>query len=214
MRLILLGPPGSGKGTQAKLLCERLGLAHISTGDILREAVRLGTNLGRQARPFMDQGRYVPDDLVNDIVAERFRRPDRPERFLMDGYPRTLAQAQSFDRVLHEQHLALDAAVLLGVADDEIVRRGAGRRVCPVDGKVYNLVSYPPKTQGICDLCGAPLVLRPDDREETIRRRLQVFRQTLPEVIEHYRRQGILKEVCGEGTIAQIAAEIARVLNL
>ncbi len=213
MRLILLGPPGSGKGTQAKLLCERFGLAHISTGDILREAVRLRTPLGQQARPFMDQGRYVPDALVNDIVAERFRRADRPERFLMDGYPRTLAQAESFDGVLREQSLHLDHAVLLKVTDDEIVRRGTGRRVCPVDGKVYNLFSNPPQKAGVCDLCGTSLELRSDDREETIRRRLRVFLETMPEVTEHYRQQSILKEVSGEGTIAEVAARIAGRLN-
>jgi adenylate kinase len=213
MRLILLGPPGSGKGTQAKLLSERLGLAHISTGDILREAVRLGTVLGKQAQPYMDQGRYVPDALVNDIVAERFRRADRPERFLMDGYPRTLAQARSFDQVLSDESLDLDAALLLRVSDEELVHRGTGRRVCPKDGRVYHLVHKPPREPGRCDECGTALEQRSDDQEETIRHRLRVFNETVPEVIEHYRRRGILREVSGEGTIQEVAETIQKRLQ-
>src|SRR5437667_10202793 len=131
MRLILIGPPGSGKGTQAKLLGDCLGLVHIATGDILREAIRLGTAAGRKAEPFVNNGKLVPDDLVNEMVADRFRRDDRPERFVLDGYPRTLAQAASFDQVLRQQFLALDAVVELQVDDDEIVRRLSGRGSCP-----------------------------------------------------------------------------------
>lgn len=186
MRMILLGPPGSGKGTQAKMLCQRLGMAHISTGDILREAVRLGTPLGRQALPYMEQGQYVPDALVNDIVAERFRRADRPESFLMDGYPRTLAQAASFDQALRQQSLGLDAVVNLIVSAEEILRRLRLR-------------------QGQEN--------RPDDSEETVRARLKVFDETMPPVIEHYRRQGILKDVAGEGSKEAIFRAILQALG-
>jgi adenylate kinase len=214
MRLILLGPPGSGKGTQAQLLSQRLGMVHIATGDILREAVRRGTPLGNQARPFMEDGQYVPDALVNDIVAERFRRGDRPEHFLMDGYPRTLAQAVSFDQVLREQFRDLDAVLQLQVSEDEIVRRTGGRRYCPKDSTSYHLVSNPPRKQaGHCDRCGTPLEIRPDDREEKVRERLHVFHQTLPEVIDHYRRQGLLREVNGEGNIQEVFAAILRALE-
>ena len=145
MRLIILGPPGSGKGTQAKRLCQKLGMVHFATGDILREAARLGTPLGVQAQAFMDQGRYVPDQLVNDVVAERLGQPDRPEDFVIDGYPRTLVQALAFDRVLKQQGLTLDAVLFIKVSDDEIVRRLSGRRVCPKDGMNYHLINHPPK---------------------------------------------------------------------
>ncbi len=214
MRLILLGLPGSGKGTQAKLLCAHLDMAHISTGDILREAVRAGTPLGRQAKPYMEQGKYVPDTLVNDMVAERFLRDDRPERFLMDGYPRTLAQAASFDQALRQAYLGLDAVVLLEVPDEEIVRRASGRRVCPKDGAVYHLLYQPPKAPGLCDRCGTALEQRADDREDTVRERLRVFHETMPAVIDFYRQQGLVKTVSGEGSVQDIFAAILRSLGM
>jgi adenylate kinase len=215
MRLILLGPPGSGKGTQAKLLSDKLRLAHFATGDILREAVQLGTPLGRQARPYMTAGKYVPDALVNDIIAERLQRPDRPDEFVMDGYPRTLAQAGAFERVLQQEGLALNAVVLLRVPDEEIVRRVTGRRTCPRDGSPYHIVYDPPKKRpDHCDLCGTPLVLRDDDSEGTVRERLRVFRETIPPVIDYYRQRSILREVNGEGTIEDISALILCALGV
>jgi adenylate kinase len=214
MRLILLGPPGSGKGTQAKLLAQRLDLAHIATGDILREAVRLKTPLGEQARPFMEKGQYVSDQLVNDIVAERFRRADRPLRFLMDGYPRTLAQAQSFDAVLAEQGLPLDRGVLLATPDDAIVLRISGRRTCPKCQATYHVQFNPPaKKADHCDRCDTPLTQRADDRGEAVRERLRVYHATMPAVIDHYRRQGLLREVRGEGSIDAIFASIMEALQ-
>jgi len=206
MRLILVGPPGSGKGTQAKLLSDRLGLVHIGTGDILREAIRLGTPSGRLAEPFVKSGKLVPDDLVNELVADRFRRDDRPERFVMDGYPRTLAQAASFDQVLRQQFLDLTAVILLLVDDEEIVRRISGRWSCPNPAcrATYHLTSKPPRIPGVCDLCGSPLQQREDDREETVRRRLEVYRRNTMELIPHYRAQKLLHEVCGEGDIETI----------
>lgn len=215
MRLILLGPPGSGKGTQAKLLSERLGLVHIGTGDILREAVRLGTPSGKLAEPYVRTGKLVPDSLVNELVADRFRRDDRPERFVMDGYPRTLAQAASFDQVLRQQFLNLCAVCLLVVDDEEIVRRLSGRWSCPRPGcqTTYHITKNPPRVPGICDRCGTPLVQREDDKEETIRRRLGVYRQNTLELIPHYRAQGILYEVPGEGDIEAIHADILHVLK-
>src|SRR5256885_14686926 len=154
MRLILIGPPGSGKGTQAKLLSDRLHLAHIATGDILREAIRLRTSAGRKAKPFVRNGKLVPDDLVNQLVANRFRREDRPERFVMDGYPRTLAQAAAFDQLLRQQFLDIGAVPYLVVDDEEIVRRLSGRRICPKPpgcGANYHLVMNPPRKPGVCD---------------------------------------------------------------
>ncbi|MFN4259559.1 MAG: adenylate kinase [Gemmataceae bacterium] len=181
MRLILFGPPGSGKGTQAQLLCERWNLAHISTGDILREAIQQGTPAGQQAAPFVQQGLLVPDDLVNEIVSERFRREDRPERFVLDGYPRTVAQAVSFDQVLRQQFLDIQGVILLRVNDEEIVTRLRGRG-------------------------------RADDVEAVVRQRLRVYHETMAGLIDHYRRQQLLREVNGEGSIADVYARIVQVL--
>ncbi len=208
MRLLLIGPPGSGKGTQAKLLCERLALAYIGTGDILREAVRLKTHAGKRAEPFVVTGRLVPDDLVNEMVADRFRRDDRPEDFLLDGYPRTLAQAASFDQVLRQQFLNLDAVVVLTVDDEEIVRRLSGRWTCPNCKATYHLTSKPPRESGKCDECGTALVQREDDKEDTIRRRLQVYRQSTAEIIPYYRDQGLVRETAGAGDIEAIYRQI------
>jgi adenylate kinase len=214
MRLILIGPPGSGKGTQAQLLSKRQNLVHISTGDILRDAVRQGTPAGLQAKPYMDRGGLVPDDLVNEMVADRFRRDDRPERFLMDGYPRTLAQAASFDQVLRQQFLDVTAVILLLVDDAVIIPRLRDRRSCPTCKATYHLTNKPPKVPGICDVDGTPLVQRSDDKEETIRERLRVYHAQTADLIPHYRNQGLIREVPGEGEIEKIYATIMQVLNL
>jgi adenylate kinase len=215
MRLVLIGPPGSGKGTQAKLLSDRLQLVHIGTGEILREAVRLKTREGILAEPYVEAGELVPDDLVNELVADRFRRPDRPDRFVMDGYPRTLAQAASFDQVLRQQFLDLCAVIVLLVDDDEIVRRISGRRNCPNTNckATYHIATKPPRTAGICDLCGTALVQRDDDREETIRRRLEVYRQNTLTLHPYYRDQGLLHEVSGVGEIESVYNGIVRILH-
>ena len=213
MRLMLVGPPGSGKGTQAKLLCERLGLAYIGTGDILREAVRIKTVAGRRAEPFVVSGRLVPDDLVNEMVADRFRREDRPENFILDGYPRTLTQAASFSQVLRQQFLNLDAVVVLTVDDEEIVRRLSGRWTCPKCKATYHLTSKPPRQSGKCDDCGADLTQREDDKEETIRRRLQVYRQSTAELIPYYQDQKLVHEVAGSGDIETIYQQIIRAIQ-
>jgi adenylate kinase len=211
--MILVGPPGSGKGTQAKLLSERHQLDHISTGDILREAIRVKTPAGLRAEPFVVSGKLVPDDLVNELVADRFRRDDRPERFVMDGYPRTLAQAASFDQALRQQFLDLQRVVLLQVDDDEIVRRLSGRWSCPNCKATYHTVSKPPRRPGICDVCGHALIQREDDKEATIRKRLQVYHQNTTELIPHYRAQGLLREVAGQGDIETIYRNIIQALQ-
>jgi adenylate kinase len=215
MRLILVGPPGSGKGTQAKLLSDRKGLLHISTGDILREAVRLQTPSGKLAEPFVKSGRLVPDDLVNELVTDRFRREDRPEHFVMDGYPRTLPQAASFDQVLRQEFLDLNAVILLEVAEGEILRRASHRWVCPnlACKTPYNTLSHPPRRPGVCDNCGTALVQREDDKEETVRRRLEVYRQNMAGLSEYYRDRGLLRPVRGEGDIEQIYANILTALH-
>lgn len=215
MRLILLGPPGSGKGTQAELLCQRLGLTHISTGDILRDAVKRKTDLGKQAKEYMNAGQLVPDALVNGVVAERFRRADRPMQFVLDGYPRTIAQAEALDPVLQVQGLGLTAVVALVVPDEEIVRRLTGRRTCPNAQckATFHVVSKPPKVPDICDRCGTRLDIRDDDKEETVRERLSVYHKNTAGLIAHYRAQGLLREVPGQGDIEQIYQQIVQALN-
>ncbi len=214
MRLILFGPPGSGKGTQAKLLNQRRGLCHIATGDILREAIQQETAAGLMAKSFVLQGQLVPDQLVNDIVAERFRRPDRPEQFVMDGYPRTLAQALAFGEVLQEVSLGVQRVIALVVADQSIVERLSGRWNCPNPSckATFHTRYKPPRQAGLCDDCGTALVQRDDDREATVRNRLAVYHQTTAELLEHYRQLGLLREVAGVGDIEEIYANIAAAL--
>jgi adenylate kinase len=213
MRLILVGPPGSGKGTQAHLLSKRLGLAHIGTGDILREAIRLGTPLGRRVEPFVTSGKLVPDDLINEVVAERFHRDDRPEHFVLDGYPRTLAQAASFDQVLRQQFLDLSAVVVLIVDDEEIVRRLTGRWNCPRCKATFHTTAKPPKVGGVCDECGTVLTQREDDKDATVRERLRIYHRNTEELIPHYRAQGLLREVSGNGKIETVYADILQALT-
>jgi adenylate kinase len=197
MRLVLVGPPGSGKGTQSERLVDRFKLTVIGTGAMFRDAVDRGTAMGRQVAPLLKQGLLVPDPIVNDVVAELFRGPARPERFVMDGYPRTYAQAIAFDALLRQEFLTLTAVIDLTIADDEVVRRIGGRWCCsnPECGVCYHTVARPPKVSGTCDVCGAPLVVRDDDKEETIRRRLDQFHQNTDALLDHYRKQGLVDEI-------------------
>jgi adenylate kinase len=199
MRLLLMGPPGVGKGTQAERLKTHLGVPHVSTGDILREAVKGGSALGRKARAYVESGELVPDAVMGDLIAERLRREDAREGFILDGFPRTVEQVAILDRVLGDLGVVLEGAFVLVTSETEIVRRLTGRRICPKDGSVYHLESRPPKSPGICDRCGSALVQRPDDTEEVIRKRLEVYgRQTLP-VAETYRERGALHVVDATG---------------
>jgi len=215
MRLIFIGPPGSGKGTQAKLLSQRLSLVHVSTGDILREAILKDTAEGKLAQPYVSTGRLVPDEIVNDIINSRFRAKNRPTGFVMDGYPRTVPQANSFDQVLAERGLKLDGVIFLQVADEEIVRRLGGRWNCPnpACAATYHEVFKPPRRPGICDLCGTPLMQRDDDKPATVRRRLEIFHSLYDELVEHYRERGLLIEVPGTGDIETIYRNIVAALH-
>ena len=210
MRLVLVGPPGSGKGTQAERLCDRLGLTYVGTGDILRDAIRRQTPIGQQVDPLMRQGLLVPDPVVNEVVAELFQRPDRPERFVMDGYPRTYAQAIAFDALLRQQFLGLDAVVNLTIPDDEVVKRISGRRCCssPDCAVCFHLVARPPKKPDVCDRCGSKLLLRNDDKEETVRRRLAEFHRNTDALIAHYRLQGLVKDVAATDPVEVIYQNI------
>jgi len=213
MRLVLVGAPGSGKGTQAERLVARQGLVCIGTGDILRDAIKRQTDVGKLAKPLIDVGRLVPDEVVNDLVAELFRA-NRPDRFVMDGYPRTYSQAVAFDALLKQQYLSLDAVVNLTISDDEVVRRIGSRRCC--DNKAcrtcFNLAFRPPKADGVCDKCGSKLVLRDDDKPETIRRRLVEFHENTEGLLAHYRRAGLLRDVPATDGMEAIYENILRQL--
>lgn len=214
MRIILLGPPGGGKGTQAKLLSQRLGMTHISTGDILRQAIRQQTPEGLLAQPFVAQGRLVPDDLVNRIVASLFRSASCPRDFLLDGYPRTAQQAENLDPVLKQENLDLDAVAYLEVDDAEILKRLNARLSCPNPGcgAVYNATNRQPKVAGLCDDCGTPLIQRDDDKEATVRERLKVFHAVNAALLRHYEAQGLLVRVPGKGEVETIYGALVRQL--
>jgi adenylate kinase len=208
VRIVLLGMPGVGKGTQASMLCQVLGVAHVSTGDILRQAVASGSALGRQAKSHMEAGGLVPDPLVEELVVERLGRADARPGFVLDGFPRSLEQVAMLDRILGRLGHALDRVVFLVAQPGEIVRRLAGRRVCPRCDRVYHVDHQPPRSPGVCDQCGSALVQRADDGEAVVRERLEVFaRQTLP-IVEGYRSRGLLREVDGTGEPPDVAARV------
>jgi adenylate kinase len=215
MRLVLVGPPGSGKGTQAGLLARRLGLTYVGTGDILRDAIRRQTPTGQLVEPLMRQGLLVPDPVVNDVVAELFRGPNRPDRFVMDGYPRTYSQAIAFDALLAQQFLGLDAVINLTIPDEEVVRRIGGRRCCPRPdcGVCFHVEARPPRVPGKCDRCGSELVQRDDDAEATVRRRLREFHKNTDALIEHYRGKNLLREVAATDPVETIYANILKAVG-
>lgn len=213
MRLILLGPPASGKGTQSERLCQRLGLLHLSTGDILREAIKQGTVLGKTAQPYMDAGKYVPDTLINGVIEERFSGPHCPFRFLIDGYPRTLPQAESFDVILKHAGMQLDAVLLLNVNDQEVVERICGRRICSKCGHSHHLRYQPPRIANQCDNCHGQLIQRPDDSEIIIRQRLETFRTSTVPVIDYYRKHRLFQEVNGLGSVESVTEALMKALE-
>ena len=204
MNLILLGAPGAGKGTQAELLVEKLGIPSISTGNMLREAIANGTELGKQVKTYMDGGLLVPDELILGIVAERVAQPDCANGFILDGVPRTLAQAQALDA----KGVRIDHVVSIEISDELIVGRMSGRRVCTKCGASYHIVANPPKQEGICDLCGGQVSIRKDDAPETVQHRLEVYHKSTEVLKDYYARQGKLRLVCGEQSIESAQSEI------
>jgi len=204
VRVAFLGPPGAGKGTQARDLAREWGVPHLATGDMLREAVAAGTAVGVEAKRYMDQGALVPDDVIIGLMAERLGGRDAAKGFILDGFPRTIAQAEALARLLKDLGQALDAVVYFDVSEAELLRRLTGRRVCRACGRTYHLTSSPPKRAGVCDACGGELYQREDDREATVRNRLEVYRRQTAPLLDYYRQRNVLATVAGEGAIAAI----------
>ena len=212
-RVVLLGPPGAGKGTQAKLLQDEFGAVQISTGDILRKAVADQTPLGQQAAGFINSGALVPDSVIVNLVAERLKEPDCARGFLLDGFPRTIPQAESLDEILKNAGQNLNCVLSVQVAQDIIVERLAGRRTCRQCGALYHVVFSPPKVEGVCDRCGGELYQREDDKEQTIVNRLQVYEKQTAPLVQYYRERGLLRAIDGTGEIDQIRARVIGALG-
>jgi len=206
MRLVFIGPPGVGKGTYAAAVSQRFGIPHISTGDMIREEIKRGSELGRKLKEYVDRGLLVPDEIVTEMVRERLSREDCKRGFILDGYPRTLKQAEELDRIT-----AIDLVLNFVAPDEVIIDRISGRRICRVCGAIYHVKYMPPKVPGVCDRCGGPLYQREDDKPEVVARRLEVYRQQFAPIIEYYRRRGILVDVDAS---EQAEVVVPRVLKL
>ncbi len=213
MKIIMLGAPGAGKGTQAKRIADKYSIPHISTGDIFRANIKNGTELGNKAKSYMDQGLLVPDELVVDLVVDRVKQDDCENGYVFDGFPRTIPQAEALDTALKVIDEKIDYAVNVEVPDSNIVERMSGRRACLNCGATYHLQYIPTKTEGICDVCGSELVLRDDDKPETVLKRLNVYHEQTQPLIDYYKNQGILAEVDGTKDMAEVFEAIVRVLE-
>jgi adenylate kinase len=204
MRLVLLGPPGAGKGTQAEHIARHYEIPEISTGEIFRANVAERTSLGEIAKSYMDEGDLVPDDVTIAMVRDRLGRDDTKSGFLLDGFPRTVPQAEALSRMLDEFAVHLDAVLKLQVDDDEVVHRLSGRRICRSCGRTFHIEFDPSKEAGVCDACGGELYQRDDDKPETVRRRLQVYHEQTRPLVEHYEARGLLRVVVGTGTVGEV----------
>ena len=213
MKIIMLGAPGAGKGTQAKKIAAKYDIPHISTGDIFRANIKNGTELGKKAKTYMDQGLLVPDELVVDLVVDRVNQEDCGNGYVLDGFPRTIPQAEALDTALSGLGQKLDYAIDVDVPDENIIRRMSGRRACVGCGATYHLEYAPTKTEGICDACGGELILRDDDKPETVKKRLDVYHEQTQPLIDYYTQAGILKTVDGTVDIEDVFRAITEILE-
>lgn len=213
MKIVMLGAPGAGKGTQAKMISEKYGIPHISTGDILRANIKKNTELGKKAKEYMDKGLLVPDDLVVDLVVDRLGQDDAKKGYILDGFPRTIPQAEALTAALGKIGEKLDYAIDVDVPDENIVKRMSGRRACLGCGGTYHIVYNPTKVDGVCDACGGELVLRDDDKPETVQQRLSVYHEQTQPLIDYYTKEGILKEVDGTVSLDDVFASIVKILD-
>lgn len=213
MKIIMLGAPGAGKGTQAKKIADKYQIPHISTGDIFRANIKNGTELGQKAKSYMDQGLLVPDELTLELIMDRFQNPDCANGYVLDGFPRTIPQAEALTKALEEKGDAIDYAINVEVPDENIITRMSGRRACLACGSTYHIVYAPTKAEGICDRCGEKLVLRDDDKPETVKKRLDVYHNQTQPLIEYYQGQGKLKEVDGTQSMEKVFDAIVQILG-
>ena len=213
MKIIMLGAPGAGKGTQAKMLASKYGIPHISTGDIFRANIKNGTELGAKAKEYMDKGLLVPDELVVDLVIDRFKEDDCKDGYILDGFPRTIPQAEALDKALAAIGENVDYAINVEVPDENIVNRMGGRRACVGCGATYHIVYNPTKVEGKCDTCGAELILRDDDKPETVKNRLNVYHEQTQPLIDYYAGKGIMKEVDGTQDMNDVFQAIVDILG-
>ena len=213
MKIIMLGAPGAGKGTQAKKIAAKYGIPHISTGDIFRANIKNGTELGKKAKTYMDQGLLVPDELVVDLVVDRVNQDDCENGYVLDGFPRTIPQAEALTEALEKMGQKVDFAINVNVPDENIVKRMGGRRACVTCGATYHMVYAPTKKEGICDTCGGELILRDDDKPETVQKRLNVYHDQTQPLIDYYTSQGILRTVDGTVDIDDVFRAITEFLG-
>ena len=213
MNLIFLGPPGSGKGTQAKVICKELGILHLSTGDLLREGVKNGTDLGMQAKIYMEAGELVPDKLIVDLIEEKLASGTLDNGYILDGFPRTVPQAEALRDMLAKNNSRIDKAILLDVSNEEVIRRLSGRFFCPICNAGYNYPARMPKQEGVCDHDGAELQRRPDDEEDVVKNRLDVYIMQTAPIIDFYRQASLLVEVKAEGALDEITEALLKVIK-
>ena len=213
MKIVMLGAPGAGKGTQAKMIAEKYSIPHISTGDIFRANIKEGTPLGLEAKSYMDQGKLVPDELTVKILLDRVAKDDCKNGYVLDGFPRTIPQANVLKEALEKQNDKIDYAINVDVPDENIVRRMSGRRACVTCGATYHIEHVPPKTEGVCDKCGSELILRDDDKPETVLNRLKIYHEQTQPLIDFYNNEGILKEVDGTIDVKDVFANIVSILG-
>ena len=213
MKIIMLGAPGAGKGTQAKMLADKYDIPHISTGDIFRAYIKNGTDLGSKAKEYMDKGLLVPDELTCDLVVDRIKQDDCAKGYILDGFPRTIPQAECLDNALNAMNDKIDYAVNVDVPDENIIKRMSGRRACVGCGATYHIVYNPTKEEGICDRCGKELILRDDDKPETVENRLNVYHEQTQPLIDYYNNKGVLQEVDGTKDMQEVFDAIVAVLE-